>query len=75
MPHGHLGHYSASLGQRDTDSRVIFASIQSVHRKAFQPGRFDLIFVDEAHRIPARGEGMYRNFLQDCYRAPIRIYG
>ena len=76
-PMGTWGIYSASLGQRDTDSRVIFASIQSVHRKAFQLGRFDLIFVDEAHRIPARGEGMYRNFLQDCYRANphLRVIG
>ncbi len=65
MPLAQAGVYSAGLKQRDTFNPVIFASIQSVYNKAYQLGRFDLIFVDEAHRIPFKGDGMYRQFIAD----------
>lgn len=62
-PEAPLGVYSAGLKQRDTQSAVIFAGIQSVHTRASELGHFDLIFIDEAHRIPASGLGMYRTFI------------
>lgn len=76
-PQAPMGIFSAGLGKRDRFQRAIFASIQSVAGKAMQLGHFDLILVDEAHRIPVKGEGMYRKFLADCERInpAIRIAG
>ena len=76
-PLGTFGIYSAGLNQRDTESRVIFAGIQSVAKRAFQLGRFDLIFVDEAHRIRLEDEGQYRLFIEECRKANpgVRIIG
>lgn len=71
------GIYSASLGRRDRFEPVIFASIQSVAKRAMSLGRFDLALVDEAHRIPLRSEGQYREFIAGCQRAnpQLRIAG
>ena len=63
-PEVEAGIYSAGLNRRDLDHPVLFASIDSVWNKAAQFPRFDCIIVDEAHRIPARGEGKYRTFLK-----------
>ena len=60
-----IGIYAAGLHRRDTNNSIIFASIQSVYNKAKEFGFFDLLFVDEAHRIPINGEGMYRTFIKD----------
>jgi len=62
------GIYSAGLDRRDVFNDVIFASIQSVHNKAKQMGVFDLILIDEAHRIPVSGDGMYRSFIDDMLK-------
>jgi hypothetical protein len=61
-----VGVYSAGLGRRDTEHAVIVAGIQSAYRRAAELGPFDLVMVDEAHCIPADGEGMYRTFLSDA---------
>ena len=58
-----VGVYSAGLDSRDTDHRVIIAGIQSVYSRADELGTFDVAIIDEAHTIPADGEGMYRTFL------------
>ena len=34
---------------------------------------FDVIIVDEAHRIPARGEGKYRQFIKGCQKMNNKI--
>lgn len=71
---GSIGIYSASLKRRDTDADVIFAGIQSVYRKSNELGRFDLVFIDEAHLCPAKTQtGMYRRFLDDCRRFNPRL--
>lgn len=72
-----IGIYSAGLGRRDTETDVIFASIQSVHRRAADLGPFDLVFIDEAHRIPISGEGMYRGFLEGAreLNPDLRVVG
>ena len=57
------GIYSAGLKLRHTDNRVIFAGIQSVHKKALHLGKFDLILIDEAHLINTENAGMYRKFI------------
>lgn len=62
-PEANAGIYSAGLRRRDTENDAIFASIQSVRNKALELGRFDFILIDEAHRIPLKGDGGYRQFI------------
>ena len=57
------GIYSAGLGRRDTREPVIFASIQSVHKRAKELGKFAVVFVDECHLVPSNGSTMYRTFI------------
>lgn len=54
---GEIGVYSAGLGRRETDARVIFGGIQSIYRRmpALQKvGPFGTIIVDEAHLVGDR---------------------
>jgi DNA repair protein RadD len=59
------GIYCASLKRRDTRNRVLFAGIQSVYKKAWELGFFNLILIDEAHLTNHKDEGMYRSFLKE----------
>lgn len=76
-PGAPLGIYSAGLNRRDRFEPVIFASIQSVAKRAHQLGRFDMLLIDEAHRIPLRAEGQYREFIDGCRRfnPQLRVCG
>lgn len=69
------GIFSASLGKKQTNNKVLFCGIQSVHNKAHTLGDFSLIIIDEAHTIPKRSNGMYRNFINDinklCGKVPV----
>jgi DNA repair protein RadD len=60
-----VGIYSAGLGARETGYPVTVAGIQSAYRNVRDFPPADLIIVDEAHRIPPDGEGMYRTFLSE----------
>ncbi|UYP69682.1 DEAD/DEAH box helicase [Thalassobacter stenotrophicus] len=57
------GIYSAGLGKREAQARVLFAGIQSIHRRAHEIGHTDLVLIDEAHLIPGNSSTMYRRFL------------
>jgi len=72
-PEAPVGVYSAGLGARDMMMPVTIAGIQSVFRKAHDFEPFDLVFVDEAHRIPLKSEGIYRRFLADAKLANPRL--
>jgi DNA repair protein RadD len=76
-PGGDIGIYSAGLGRRDETHSILFASIDSVWRKWGEFPAWDCIIIDEAHRIPARGEGKYMAFLKGCRIANknLRIVG
>lgn len=76
-PQAPVGIYSAGLGRRDTSQRIIFASIQSVYRRAKELGPFDLVLIDEAHLVPSAGEGMYRALLTSLreMRPDLRVAG
>ena len=64
-PTGDIGVYAAGLGRRDMEHSILYASIDSVHNKWGEFASWDVIIVDEAHRIPAKGEGKYRNFINN----------
>lgn len=72
-----VGIYSSGLGYRDMDKPITFAAIDSVYNKAGHFKPFDAIIVDEAHRIPVRGEGKYRTFLDGCqhFNPNLRVIG
>ena len=76
-PQAPVGIYSAGLGRRDTSQRIIFASVQSVYRRAKELGAFDLVLIDEAHLVPSAGEGMYRHLLDALreMRPDLRVAG
>jgi len=77
-PEGSIGVNAAALGSRDTQQSIIFASIQSVYKRAHELGRFDLIMIDECHLCPVKtASGMYRQFIDDCrkYNPKIKVIG
>lgn len=65
-PGGDIGIYAAGAGRKDTDNAIIFASIDSIYKKWNEFPPFDVLIIDEAHRIPAKGEGKYRAFIKGC---------
>tara|TARA_R110002012_G_scaffold91912_1_gene223279 strand:- start:24369 stop:25973 length:1605 start_codon:yes stop_codon:yes gene_type:complete len=58
-----VGIYAASIDRRDTDTDITYASIDSVAKRHGEFPPVDVIIVDEAHRIPPKGEGKYRTFI------------
>jgi len=60
------GVYSAGLRRRDRFDPILFLQIQSVAHRADELGGFDLLLIDEGHRIPLNGEGRYRQFIAAC---------
>ena len=62
-PEAPVGIYSAGLGKREAQARILFAGIQSIHRRAQEIGHTDLVLIDEAHLIPGNSSTMYRRFL------------
>jgi DNA repair protein RadD len=59
---------SAGLGRRDLRARVLFAGIQSIHRRAYDVQQCDLVLIDEAHLIPGTSDTMYRRFIDTLAR-------
>ncbi|UAB76983.1 DEAD/DEAH box helicase [Erythrobacter sp. SCSIO 43205] len=65
-PDAPVGIYAAGLNRREMGKAITFASIQSIHRKAYDlPRRIDMVLVDEAHLIPRKSNTMYGRFLAD----------
>lgn len=68
-----IGIHSAGLRRKDAYQPVIFAGIQSVWKKAWHLGSFDLILIDEVHLVSHKSEGIYRSFLDDCMKVNPRV--
>ena len=66
LPNLEVGVFSAGLGRKDHWQDVIVAGVQSCFKKqaALNIGHRDILIVDEAHLIPLKGEGMYRQLLE-----------
>ncbi|MCC9603533.1 DEAD/DEAH box helicase [Stieleria sp. JC731] len=65
VPDADVTIYSAGLGQKDLTGDIVVAGVQSVYKHGFDLGKIDLVLVDEAHMIPATGDGMYRQLFDD----------
>lgn len=76
-PEARAGIYAASMRRRDRFEPILFMQIQSVAKRAPQLGRFDLLLVDEAHRVPLKGDGLYLQFIDECRRwnPDLRVVG
>ena len=76
-PEADIGVYSSGLHMRQANRKITFAGIDSVYNKALSFEPFDMIIVDEAHRIPTSGDGKYRKFIADCklVNPNVRIAG
>jgi DNA repair protein RadD len=68
IPGVNVGIYSAGLRKRDLNQDVVVAGIASVYDKACQFGSRQLVLIDEAHLVPNKEVGMYRQFLSDMQR-------
>lgn len=76
-PQAPMGIYAAGLKRRDRFDKILMMQIQSVAKRATALGHFDLLLVDEAHRIPLGSEGLYRRFIDDCRKInpALRVVG
>lgn len=76
-PECHIGIFAAGLSRRDYDANILFASIDSVYKRAGIFSPWDVIMVDEAHRIPFKGEGKYRTFIEESakWSNGLRVVG
>ncbi len=69
-PDAPLALYCAGLKCKEVGP-ITVASIQSIYDKGDQIGVFDLIIVDEAHRIPHGENGMYHTLFRTQPQAKI----
>jgi DNA repair protein RadD len=67
-PEAPAGIYSAGLRKREIGAQMLFAGIQSIHRRAYDVQQCDLVLIDEAHLIPRASDTMYRRFLDTLAR-------
>lgn len=75
-PEAPLSFWSASIGEKRVGP-IIFAGIASVYKQAAEMGPVELIFIDEAHLVPAKGFGMYLKFIADVkrYNPFVKVIG
>lgn len=65
-PEADFSFYSDKIGQKDLSGETIFASIQSIYKKAYELQYApDIIHIDEAHLISDEDGSMYRQFFAD----------
>lgn len=62
-PHAPVSIYSSSVGRKDLSGRIVVASIQSIINNLEEAGKFNLIFIDEAHLVPEKSETTYRKVI------------
>lgn len=59
---------SASLGAKDLQSQIIFATIGSIANHADKLGKVDIMLIDECHNVNSKDTGMYRTLINDIKR-------
>lgn len=72
-----VGVYCAALKRKDYGAAILFASIDSICKRAGEFIPFDVIHVDEAHRIPPGGNGRYLSFIRECkkFNPNLKVIG
>lgn len=80
-PDAPVGIYSAGLKRQETDASILFCGIQSVWNKADKLSSverpIELVFIDEAHRVPLHQSGTYRQLLcaLEAVNPDLRVIG
>jgi superfamily II DNA or RNA helicase len=64
IPADKIGVFSTGLKSHQHTKQFTIASIQSVYKHAALFQHVRLIIIDEAHLVPAKGQGRYRTFLE-----------
>lgn len=72
-PAANVGMYAVSHRRRDRFNPVVVAQVQSAAKKAHVFGHVDLLIVDECHRIPPVGEGLYLTLIAGLRRFNPRL--
>ena len=67
-PEAPAGIYSAGLNKREIRAQILFAGIQSIHRRVYDVQQCDLVLIDEAHLIGRNSSTMYAGFLAELKR-------
>lgn len=60
-PNLDIGVYSAGLGVRQADNRIIFGGIQSMYRADL--GKFGILIIDECHTISRKDHSMWASLI------------
>ena len=60
-----IGICSAGLDKWEPWAPVVYAGIASIYKKANELGRFDIMFIDEAHLLSPDDNTMYQAFIAD----------
>lgn len=76
-PKSKAGIYASGLGKKEINSQILFASIQSIFKKAVDIQQCDLLLIDEAHTISRKEMTMWGKFIKDlkCINPELRIVG
>jgi len=76
-PDADIGIFSAGLDRRDMDNDIIYASIDSVYKRGGEFVPFDIIIIDEAHRLSPKAETKYQQFIkmQRIQNKNLRVIG
>lgn len=76
-PESDVGIFSAALSRRDYDASILYASIDSISKRAGEFAPWNVVMVDEAHRIPFSGEGKYRTFINESrkFNPKLKVIG
>lgn len=62
-PTADVGIFSAGLHRKELEHTITYAGIDSVYHRYADFGNVSVVIVDEAHRIPIKGDGKYRTFI------------
>lgn len=69
-PEINMSFCSAKIGKKNLQGEVVFGTIQSIYKKAFDfPHAPDLLLIDEAHLLSPNANTMYRKFIDDLKKA------
>ena len=67
-----IGLYSAGLGSKIIRN-ITVAGIQSIYKKGEIFKNFDLVIVDEAHVMPPKGNGMFKQFFSKVHGTRVGL--
>ncbi|CAH0533386.1 Putative DNA repair helicase RadD [Vibrio stylophorae] len=72
------GIFAAGLGRKESEDKVVFASVQSVVRNLDQfEQAFSLVVIDECHRVSEQDDSSYQRVIQHLQQinANIKVLG